>query len=82
MTYSWITGFTNDIKVLLNMQEDRNEVFYSDSHVRGPILRVELHTQYSFLLKFKNAPQRAQKKALDCEDFVLRACTYNGCKRY
>ena len=63
MTYSWITGFTNDIKVLLNMQEDRNEVFHSYSHVRGPILRVELHTQYSFLLEFKNAPQRAQKKS-------------------
>ena len=35
-----------------------------------------------FPLRIQNLPQRAQKKALDCEDFVLRACTYNGCKRY
>ena len=62
MTYSWITGFTNDVKVLLNMQEARNEVFYSDSYVRGPILRVELHTQYSFLLGFKISPKGRRKK--------------------
>ena len=39
-----------------------------------------LNTLFSW--NSKTPPKGCRKKALDCEDFVLRACTYNGCKRY
>ena len=39
-----------------------------------------LNTLFSW--NSKTPPKGRREKALDCEDFVLRACTYNGCKRY